>query len=302
MKPKNRKHIGHRMKLHLRVRTLGKKVFRIISLRPDTQVRFSTNFYHGTHHILCAPVGAKLLAHIMWGLSYQKKPDTFFLIHGEHLQSNPFDAAPSKPIILAPGNLTYLKKAHFVALRKELKRLGPSDKTIRWQSHGLVRKFEEAPEDEHLGTNYYSGWTRGVRSECEKSSYEDLHKQEYVVARHGVLYYAAPPELLRIHASYLYHGFDFSSVHPNYPYEYMYLAESKVGGSNWYPPGEIQVFPSYEQRCSAAREVRREILGERTSLSEDEILDIQVGTEKRFVLRLQQRIKNSKSKVIDGMS
>ena len=47
-RPSNRRPIGDRMKVHLRIRQLAGRTMRILSLRPGTAVRYSTNRCHET--------------------------------------------------------------------------------------------------------------------------------------------------------------------------------------------------------------------------------------------------------------
>ncbi|WP_433436315.1 hypothetical protein [Nonomuraea sp. CA-141351] len=42
----------------------------MITLRPGTRARFSTNFYHGTWHILSDPHGALLLSRLLWACPF----------------------------------------------------------------------------------------------------------------------------------------------------------------------------------------------------------------------------------------
>src|SRR6476659_3063566 len=92
-----------RMKMHLRVLTIDGVAYRIVTLRPSTKIVFSTNFFHGTWHIVSSQRGARLLARLLWGLAYERHPGTMILIHGDHLVPTPFEAERSDPFILAPS-------------------------------------------------------------------------------------------------------------------------------------------------------------------------------------------------------
>src|SRR5437762_9292860 len=95
-----------RMKVHLRELSLGKTEYRVVTLRPGTRVSFSTNFFHNTWHLVSDIQGARLLARLLWGLSYQRWPGTLVLIHGNHLAATPFEAEQSDPFLLIPSHLT----------------------------------------------------------------------------------------------------------------------------------------------------------------------------------------------------
>ena len=90
------------MKLHLRKYSLGGRLYNIIMLRPGLKVCWSSNYFHETWHILGNMKSAKLFAHLMWGLSYQKKEKerTFVFIDPSYIRPNPFDGEKSDPIVI----------------------------------------------------------------------------------------------------------------------------------------------------------------------------------------------------------
>ena len=126
------------MKLHLRVRRCGGQNLRILTLRPGTGVAFATNRYHDTWHILSDFRGATLLAHLLWSLSYQRRPGTVVVLDAPFLRPNPFDADRSDPVVLVPEALTHLGSAGLRALRRWRGRMGPPDGTVRLHSQGLL--------------------------------------------------------------------------------------------------------------------------------------------------------------------
>jgi hypothetical protein len=74
------------MKLHeVEVRLARGATLRVLSLPPSTRARFSTNFFHETWHIITDREGARVLAELLWALSYHRTPSTVVLLHGEHL-------------------------------------------------------------------------------------------------------------------------------------------------------------------------------------------------------------------------
>src|SRR5689334_8249931 len=109
-----------RLKVHLRVLRCGGQLYRVVTLRPSTRVGFSTNFFHQTWHIVSNQRGGKLLARLLWGLSYQQKPGTLLLVHGDHLLPTPFDGERSEPFLLAPAGLTALDAAALRILKSNL--------------------------------------------------------------------------------------------------------------------------------------------------------------------------------------
>jgi hypothetical protein len=133
-RPANRNADDPRLKLHLHLCDLGGETFHVVTLRPDTDVCFSTNYFHETWHILSDVQGARALARLMWGLSFQKQPRTVILIQKPHLKPTPFDAESSDPILLVPSHLTPLNSNWLKLLKQRLKTPGQPTQTIRWQT------------------------------------------------------------------------------------------------------------------------------------------------------------------------
>ncbi|MFT4625918.1 MAG: hypothetical protein ACI8PZ_004589 [Myxococcota bacterium] len=89
--------------------------------------------------MLSDPGGAGLLARLLWGLSYQRRPDTLMLLTAPHVVPTPFEADRSDPIVLVQSRLTPLDTRTLRALHSALPRLGPSDRTFRLYTPGLDR-------------------------------------------------------------------------------------------------------------------------------------------------------------------
>lgn len=143
--------VGRPLKLHRRQMTLDGREYTVLTLRPDCRIRFATNRFHDTWHILSGQHGAALLARLLWGLSYQSRPGTLLLLGPGHLTPNPFDAAPSDPVVFVPSDHTVFPKAAAAELRRRWRTSTPSDGTVRWQTFGLAdvraerRRWRELP-------------------------------------------------------------------------------------------------------------------------------------------------------------
>lgn len=59
--------IVDRFKLHRRRLRLDGREYTVVALRPGTEARFSTNFFHGTWHVLSDWHGARLLGCLLGG-------------------------------------------------------------------------------------------------------------------------------------------------------------------------------------------------------------------------------------------
>jgi hypothetical protein len=222
------------LKVHLRLVGAANLTYRVVSLRPATGVRFSTNRFHDTWHILTDGGGAFILARLLWGLAFQKQPNTVVMIDRPHLVPTPFDADPADQILFAmPGTPT--DTDHLRALVAALRRSTSSDRTIRFHTFGLPRAVAWTREE----------WRR------RRHDLDALRSQERIDRRAGVLCYSAPPEILRAEATMIY------GTKPMRSGNYHYLVER-----DRYPEGEVQVFSNFADRLSAARVARREIVGD----------------------------------------
>lgn len=231
-----------RLKMHLRLLTIRGETHRVVTLRPGTRVAFSTNFFHQTWHIVTGQRGARLLARLFWGLSFQRQPGTLLLIHGDHLLPTPFEAERSDPILIVPTGVTRIDSASLRYLKSRLPHLGPPTTTIRWQTFGLdlaVGQNEAVPVGFHRNENKY------------------LWHQERMSRLGGFIVYRAPPAILRwqalrIHALQVRQGDDVNAM------DYHYLAESSSKDS--WCDGEVQIFADYENRVAAATQARSDLL------------------------------------------
>ncbi|MEE2643550.1 MAG: hypothetical protein VYD19_01340 [Myxococcota bacterium] len=232
-RPKQQHHIGDRMKLHLRLRQVAGETLRLISPRPDLKVKLSVNRFHGTWHLLGDGRSATLLAHLIWGLSYQRHPGTLILIQAPQLQPNPFDASPSPPILLQPAQLTHLPRDRIAALHQLLPKLGPSDQTTRWQTHGLsghqLSAFASEPE-------------------------------ERVQRIGGFLVYRAPPRVMRNTAMIFSRLPKYIGALPLEGWMRDQTHESIYGRGEQGAEGELQIFGRYQEMLSTARTARRELI------------------------------------------
>ena len=231
--------IVDRLKLHRhRVRLRGRD-YTVITLRPGTDARFSTNLFHETWHILSDWRGARLLGRLLWGLAYQRVPSTLVLIDRPFLDTNPFDAEPPDPIALVPAPLTSLTNKAARELREQLPLSGPNEGTVRWQTHGLdVAVAARRADRDRTAGDWRPPWIppRGFTERVERVG--------------GLVTLTAIPTMLRDYAAYIYTLGDWN------------LSGMAYAEVDW-PRGEVQIFRDYRRRVLAAHIARREILAER---------------------------------------
>jgi hypothetical protein len=242
-----------RLKMHLRLLTLDRSTYRVVTLRPGITTGFSTNFYHQSWHIVTSQQGARLLGRLLWGLSYQRRPGTLLLIHGDHLLPTPFEAERSDPFLFAPAGLTRLSPGALRILKSRLPHLGPPATTIRWHTFGLddVLERRQRGEDDPVALRAETEWLR--REENRR-----LWRQERMERLGGIICYSAPPAILRRQALAIQPMKVFRRSATT-EMDYTYLA-SGSGVGCWHPDGEVQIFIDYVDRVQAAVEARQELL------------------------------------------
>ncbi|TKK85962.1 hypothetical protein FDA94_24000 [Herbidospora galbida] len=220
----------------------------MITLRPGTRARFSTNFYHQTWHILSDPHGALLLSRLLWGLSFQRQPDTVVIIDRRFIDPNPFDAKQGDPIALVPADLTHLRARTARHLSRRSATPGTTSGTVRWHTWGLDAAVDEWRTQRAAGT-----WWRVWRPE------EDVRAAE-VTQLGGLLNVRASSSLLRRWAVHVATMRDHA---------YKGMSYTELDGSKWEPcrsDGEVQTFRDYRQRVSVATISRREVLAAENEL------------------------------------
>ena len=232
------------LKLHLRTLEIHGRTLRVVTLRPQLEARFSTNYFHDTWHILVGSDGAVLLGRLLWGLAFQRHPGTLILIDAPHLVPTPFEADPPAPILILPAGLTSVDDDALRALKLRLRRAPPAPTTIRWHTFGMAEALVR--EDTRRGR-----WWLHER-------HDPKWQRERMSRRAGFVCYTAPPSVLRTHGLGIYEmrgGFD--GYHP--------LAEHR-GSQHWGYDGEFQVIANFAAQVSAAQVARRAVVGDDPSL------------------------------------
>ncbi|NOU32801.1 MAG: hypothetical protein HOO96_33260 [Polyangiaceae bacterium] len=218
------------LKVHRREVRVGPRAFQVLTLRAATRVRFSSNYFHDTHHILTGPAGVRLLAQLFWALSYQRVPHTLFVIDGEHLVPTPFEADPALPIAIVPEALTHVDDATLRQVRARMPKA--SDGTVRLTCSDLAERART------------QDWRALRRLDPQRG-------RERMSERGGFRCYTAPPDILRAEALALqcmgtYNG---SGYH--------YLAHR--GTWSRAPDGEVQVLDAFDDMCASAEVARAEV-------------------------------------------
>ncbi len=224
--------MAHRdvLKVHRRAVRVGQRVFQVLSLRPATRVRFSSNFFHDTHHILTGTAGVRVLSQVFWALAFQRVPHTIFLIDGEHLEPTPFEADPALPIAIVPEALTHVDGPTLRQLRARMPLR--SDGTVRLTCFDLAARAEARD------------WRTWRQLAAQRP-------RERMGERGGFRCYTAPPDILRDEALTLY---GMAGCRGD---GYHYLAHQ--GSWSHAPDGEVQVLEAFAERARSAQVARAEV-------------------------------------------
>jgi hypothetical protein len=242
LRPSSTREVGDRLKLHRRHLRADGRDYTVITLRPGTRARFSTNHYHGTWHILSDPHGAVLLSRLLWGLACQRRPGTVVIIDRRFIDPNPFDAERGTPIALVPADLTHLPARTARHLGRRLTAPATMPGTVRWHTWGLAEAVEEYRTQRADGT-----WWRRWRPD------EDVRAVE-VDRLGGLLHVRGSASLLRSWAL---------SVATMADDVYGDMSYAELHGPKWElcrSDGEVQTFRDYHRRVSDATISRREVL------------------------------------------
>ncbi|WP_051301591.1 TfoX/Sxy family DNA transformation protein [Actinomadura rifamycini] len=231
-RPGNARRADDGMKLHRRAVRLDGRTRTVIGLRPGTAVRFGTNRFHGTWHVLSDRHGARVLGRMLWGLSYQARPGTVLVVDRPFLVPTPFDADPPDPVVLVPGWCTPFARRAARDLARRLPLRAAPDGTVRWRTHGLDAALREEPD-----------WERDSWRWAESGRVERTH---------GLIVLApATPREARLW------GLGAARLDPSgrFGMDYTFLGEWDHS-----VPGEIQVFRDFHRDVGRARWARAEIL------------------------------------------
>ncbi|HEY7312384.1 MAG TPA: hypothetical protein VH643_23675 [Gemmataceae bacterium] len=239
-----------RLKVHLRLLQLGGSTYRLVTLRPATRVAFSTNYYHNTWHLLSDMPGSRLLARLLWGLAYQRQPNTMIVLHGRHLLPTPFEGERSDPFLLIPSHLTGVDSEVFRNLKNRLLHLGQPSLSVRWLTFGLDKALETWRQNGRQ-------WKEHEWHRLRDKDQEQLWRQERMGRCGGFIYYTAPPAILRQQALTL-HSLRVKVGSFTTQMDYHFLAQ-RSSRDSW-SDGEVQIFADYRDRVSSAIEARKEIL------------------------------------------
>jgi hypothetical protein len=174
-----------RLKVHRRELMLDGQRFTILSPRPEPSVRFSTNRFHDTWHIISDAGSAKFLGRVLWAMAFQRSSPTITVIDQPFLVPNPFDADPSDPIVVVNSDLATPSRDGMAALSQRLPVSSTrSGGTVRLQTRGL--DLARADPD---------GYEKSMRDAGVR--WNRHQQRSWIDQVNGMIVLAAPPPVLR---------------------------------------------------------------------------------------------------------
>ncbi|KOX15615.1 hypothetical protein ADL05_14505 [Nocardiopsis sp. NRRL B-16309] len=106
----------------------------MVSLRPSDPWRFGVRIDECTM-ITSDVAGTRVLGRLLWGLAFQRRPDTVLLIDSPHLVPNPYDGLPSPRLAFVPAPLATVDTSAARRLRRQRPSRRPSEGTLTWNTH-----------------------------------------------------------------------------------------------------------------------------------------------------------------------
>jgi hypothetical protein len=226
-----------RLKLHRRRLRLDGREYTVLTLRQRAEACFSSRRamkWSADWQLITCPAGARLLARLLWGLSYQRRPDTILLLDLPHLTTTPFEADPPTPVVFVPSRRTTLPAGAAHALRRQLPLSTRPEGTVRLLTHGLDRAFAgDLPPP--------PPWDDPARTEGQNV---------WIAAHGGILTLAATDTALRGWAV------ELRGLRLNDPEHLPYLHLD-------FPQltGELHLLGDFHDQVSVARQARADVLG-----------------------------------------
>ena len=223
-----------RLKVHRRSVRLDRLDYTILSPRPSEEVRFATDYFHETWHVITSERGAALLARLCWAMAFQRRERTVVLIDAPLIVPSPFDADLSSPIVVVNNDLGSFSRAAARDLRAQVPLSTAPDGTVVLQTRGLDQALENIIE---------------FRDRNQGSQVQNQHqKRRWIDGSNGLVVVAAPPPVLRTW------GVDLSDLRT-------WSHEGSSAHSLDYPAkvGEVQVLDDFDAMVAKAQLARSRV-------------------------------------------
>lgn len=133
-----------KLRLHRREWRHDQRTYQVISLRPGDRFRYAVDPRYGRLTMIWSDLaGVRLLGRLLWGLSYQRRPDTLLVLDPNHLATHPEHGRPSLGVVFAVAGRTVLPRSLAGRVTDPaLWRTAPTG-TVTWNTAGLPTAMED---------------------------------------------------------------------------------------------------------------------------------------------------------------
>lgn len=149
-----------RIRLHRREWRHDGRTYQVIALRAGDPVRYAALVDEYGVLVTSDLAGTRLLGRLLWGLSYQRRPDTLLVLDPVHLVPNPQDGRPSPVLVFGVAGRTVLRPA--AARRLAARRWWRSrpTSTVTWNTASFPAAMAEMhswEDDRRAGRRFFGG-------------------------------------------------------------------------------------------------------------------------------------------------
>lgn len=132
-----------RLRLHRREWRHAGRTYQVLSLRPGNPARYAVRDEHHFTVVSSDLAGARLLGRLLWGLSYQRRPDTLLVLEPGRMVPDHEEGRPSPPVVLSVATRTVLTPAAARRVRAaHLWRSRPAG-TVTWNTAGYPKAMAD---------------------------------------------------------------------------------------------------------------------------------------------------------------
>jgi hypothetical protein len=97
-----------RFRLHRREWRHDGRTYQVMALRPADPARYAVTMHDRWTLVRSDLAGARLLGRLLWGLSYQRRPDTLLVLDPGRMVADPDDGRSSPPVVFGVAARTVL--------------------------------------------------------------------------------------------------------------------------------------------------------------------------------------------------
>ncbi|RZU76369.1 hypothetical protein EV384_5017 [Micromonospora kangleipakensis] len=227
-----------RLRLHRREWRHAGRTYQVISLRPTDPVRYAVRVERHYTVVSSDLAGARLLGRLLWGLAYQRRPDTLLVLEPGRLVPDVEEGRPSPPVVFSVAARTVLTPVVARRLRAaHLWRSRPTG-TVTWNTVGFPAALADLQR-------WYADRRAGVPL---PDGYVPTWPTPHLHADASVVTLSAAPGLLRQWATTVGRAGGW------------WYGDESCTEPDWGVGFDVHAVRHFHRRVSAARRARAEVL------------------------------------------